>query len=347
MERDTRRRKRGPRNRHRSGTVVAIGLLVLGLSAMPGAVVLTTSGARSPAAAARLSAEEANRRGLAVGLAAEAAFGASVLSVTLPTTGQPSNPRQLLDVARGAGMVAVADRIGPLATELIVARPDGSQLRVPTAGLLGASFAEDGSWLAAIDGAGVLHHVATADGEVADLADGPFLGDPLVTATGDVLTLAVSSVEAPYRSQLVRVDPSGAVSEPLTDDELVYSVAQLSDASLVVVAHYPDGSQVRRAANGMVATLADLQPGAIHVAVSADGGRIAWEVADDGVYLRAPGGHGVRLGSGAWPRFSPDGNALLVYRPEGPVLIDLRTRSERALDGFAAAFVRCDEGCGS
>jgi hypothetical protein len=347
MQRITRREHVAGRRR-RSGGVVAIGLVIVGLSALPGAMVVTTSGAPPSSGPLRLTAAEAARRGLALGLTVHAAFGAPVLTASLPEAGEAPDPRQLLDVAGGGGMAAVADRIGPLATELIVARADGEQLRVPMAGLLGASFAEDGTWLAAIDGAGTLHHVSTVDGAVLHLADGPFIGDPVVTPAGDVLALAVSSVEAPYRSRLVRVSSSGEVGEPLTDDELVYSVTQLEDGSLAVVAHRPGGgSEVRRASNGTVTTLADLDPGAIHVAVSADGSQLAWEIADDGVYLRGAGGHVGRLGAGARPRFSPDGHAILVDRPDGPVAIELQTGREQPLDGTTAAFVRCDQGCGS
>ena len=70
------------------------------------------------------------------------------MTATLPTSAQPPDPRLLLDATADGSLVAVADRIGPLATELVLAHANGDQLRVPMGGLLGATFAADGSWLA-------------------------------------------------------------------------------------------------------------------------------------------------------------------------------------------------------
>ncbi len=323
----------------------AIGSILLGSVVLLGAVTLAVGGAPSPAPS-RLSAAEVHRRGLSLGLARQSVFGESILTATRPTPAQPAEPRQLLDATADGTVVAVADRIGPLATDLILAHDDGDQLRVPMIGLLGATFAPDGSWLAVIDGAGGLRRVSTADGEAPLVADGPFVGRPIVMPEGDVLLLAVPSVEAPYRSGLVRVDVNGEVSAPLTDDELVYAATLLDDGGVAVVAHMPTGTTVRRLGDGSVTSLLELEPGAIHVAVSGDGGQIAWEVAGDGVYRRTPGGRVERLGPGSRPRFSPDGLAILVDRASGPVLIDLATRRDEELSVQAAEFVPC-VGCRS
>lgn len=322
-----------------------IGSMLLGSAVVLGAVTLAVAEA-PPAAPSRLTAAEVDRRGLSLGLDWRSVFGESIVTAALPIPAGPADPRRLLDTTADGSLVAVADRIGPLATELVLARANGDQLRVPMGGLLGATFAADGSWLAVIDGAGSLQRVSTADGEALSLADGPFIGHPVVTREGDLLLLAVPSVEAPYRSSLVRVDANGEMSGPLTDDELIYAATLLDDGSVAVVAHVPNGSTIRRMTDGSVTDLAKLEPGAIHVAVSGDGGQIAWEVAADGVYLQTQHRTVERLGQGSWPRFAPDGRAILVDRDSGPALIDLATRRVEALSAQAAAFLAC-AGCRS
>ena len=64
------------------------------------------------------------------------------------------------------------------------------------------------------------------------------------------------SVEAPYRSELVRTAPDGTATT-LTSESLVYGVQPLSDGTLAVVAHRPAGTVVMRL--GAAATvMADL-----------------------------------------------------------------------------------------
>jgi hypothetical protein len=338
MERARRSHLRMARGRLPVGSVLLAVLVPLM------AMALSVSGAPAPAAARRITAAEAERQGLALGVVARSVLGESLLTANLPEADASVDPRGLLDAAAGGGLVAAADRIGPKATELIVADTDGGQLRVPMSGLIGATFAPDGTWLAVIDGGGALLRVSSADGATRQLADGPFLGHPVVASGGDVLLLAVASVEAPYRSQLVRVTPDGEVGDPLTEDELVYGASLLDDGSVAVIAHTPAGSRVTRLIDGAAATLATLEPGAIHAVVSGDGSQIAWEAEGD-IYLRGPNGKVTHLGPGSRPRFAPDGRAILVDRGSAPGLIDLRSGRFTAVDATAAAFVPCGAGC--
>ena len=115
--------------------------------------------------------------------------------------------------------VALADQYGPLSALLTLANGDGSQTRINLPGAIGAGYAPDGSWLAAIDGRGALWHVAVPSGAATLLADGPFIGSPIVRADGSVLLLAVPSVAAPISSSLVELDPVSGRIEVLTSDD--------------------------------------------------------------------------------------------------------------------------------
>ena len=69
--------------------------------------------------------------------------------------------------------------------------------------------------------------VAAATATAQQVAAGPFTGQPAIEADGSVLALRVPSVEAPYRSELVRVAPDGT-DHALTDESLVYGVQPLA-----------------------------------------------------------------------------------------------------------------------
>jgi hypothetical protein len=213
------------------------------------------------------------------------------------------------------------------------------------AGLLGASFAPDGSWLAVLDGLGRLWRIDAGSGVAHGMADGPFIGSPVVEPGGSILALRVSSVEAPFVSRLVRVAPDGS-STLLSTDELVYGVQPL-DGGLAVIAHRASGTVVARLGHdGSQATLLALGPDAVNVAVARSGEVVAFE-RRGAVYIQAPtASPPIRVTSGGQPRFASDGESLLVDTAAGSVLLDLQGRAMASFSA-QAAFGSCGEECGS
>lgn len=309
------------------------------------ALVVIAAGVASaepPAAVTALTAVDAARAGVAIGLVRHPELDPGLLEVRLEGD---SSPGRVLAIAPDGAAVAVADRFDPVDATLSLAYQDGSQLRVAMPGLLAAAFAPDGSWLAVIDGAGSLWRVIAASGTATRLADGPFLGPVTIEPAGTVLLAAVSSVEAPVISRLVRLAPATGSLSRLSEDNLVYASSVLADGSIAVVAHEPGGTLVNRVTAAGSTRLADLGPGAIHVSVSPDGNRVAWERHGLGVYLlEATSGLARRVAAGSHPRFSTDGRALLVRDGEGAVLLGL-DGSQLARFSGQAAFAGCGWGC--
>jgi hypothetical protein len=289
----------------------------------------------------RLDAGAARRGGVAVTLVRTDGPPAAVVEVRATDGSQYAGT--LLAVAPDGASAALADIADPAAAVLVIARTDGTQLRVEMAGLIAATFSADGGRLAAIDGRGRLWAVDTATATARSLADGPFIDAPLVEADGTTLALAVPSIEAPFRSRLVAVDPAGNV-RILSDEELVYDAARLADGSLVAVAHRPEGTLVGVVGGAPGEPLADLGPDAVNVSLSADGSVMAWESAGR-IFVRAGDGPPVEVGPGTEPAVAVDGSSLLVRRDGASTLIGL---DGSALARFAAAsaLVAC-AGCAS
>jgi hypothetical protein len=289
-------------------------------------VALATVSADPPAHVVHLSRADAARAGALLRLAPHVAAGATMVEV-LPDASlaaRAAPPPALLAVSADAGQAALADRVGELWGTLTIAHADGSQLQVQLPGLLAAGFSADGGSLAVVDGRGALWHVDAASGSSSLLADGPFLGSPVSLADGSLMLLAVSSVEAPYRSQLVRVSASDGAVTAISDDELVYAGFLLADGSLALVAHQPGSTLVRRLADGETASLADLEPGAVNVAVAPDGQRVAYEIAGRGIFvLGRPGAGPVSIGDGSRPCFASNSSTIAVERGSGSVLLTL------------------------
>ena len=301
----------------RFGSALVIPLLLAFL------VAGATSAGRPPEVL-RISAADAARSGALIGLLQHPAGSASLLEVRAPA------PGTLLAVSADGSQAAVADEVGQTSGSLTLAHADGSQLRLALPGLLAAGFALDASWLAVVDGRGALWRIDTTTGQAAQLGDGPFLGSPIATADGSLVLLAVSSVEAPFRSRVVRVAPSSGAVTALSDDELDYAGFPLADGAVAVVSHQPDGPAVRRVAAGASQLIANLEPGAIDVVVAPDGRRIAYELGAGGVFLLdGLGSRSRSLGSGSHPCFAPDASSLLVRRGSGSAAL--------ALDGSVLA----------
>jgi hypothetical protein len=287
--------------------------------ALPFVLALVAAGVASaelPPGVTRLSAAEADRTGSAILLRSQPVRGGTLVQVEAATTGS------LLAVAADGAQVALADHLGEASASLTLAGVDGEQLRIAMPGLLAASFAGDGSWLAVIDGRGALWRVDSDSGASALLAEGPFLGSPVVEADGSLLLLAVPSVQAPYQSRLIRLAANGAATR-LSGEDLVYGAFPLDGGDLAIVAHRVDGNTVRTISGSSDRLLVNLGPGAVNVAVAGNG-RIAFERNEDGVYLLdQPGLAPRRVGAGGRPCFSPDGSSILVRRGGQVLGLDL------------------------
>jgi hypothetical protein len=300
-----RARRQSPGDARRVALLLVIGVLFAILR-------IGLASAERPAQAVRLSAEDAARGGSLVDLSLRAAGGSALLQV------QPKDGgARLLAVSPDGGQAALADRVGDLSGTLTLAEPDGSQVRVSLPGLLGAGYAMDGSWLAVLDGRGALWRVESATGDSVQLAEGPFVGTPVAAEDGSLMLLSVPSVEAPYRSRLIRFVPSSGAVTTLASDDLVYAGYPLDDGTVAVVAHQPGGTLVRKVGPGVAEVLADLGPGAVNAAVAGDGQHIAFEKEARGVFMvDRPGGSPRSLGIGSRPCFAPDSSLLLVRRDD-------------------------------
>lgn len=310
---------RSPAHGTRRRLALALGLLPLACGLMLGSAVAE----RAPAAS-RISSAEAADGGRTIVITRHDDLAHGLAEVRVPSAialTRATGSDRLLAVAPGSGEAAVAGTVGPESTTLIVARADGSQVQVELPGLIAATFAPDASWLAVVDGRGALWQVAAADGAARQLAAGPFIGEPVVEPDGAVLALRVPSVEAPFRSDLVRVAPDGSATS-LTGESLVYGVQRLADGSLAVIAHRPAGTVVLRQGNGPPALMADLGADGVNAAVSPSGSAVAWERAGEIILQNLPAGSAAPIGAGTNPRFSDDGQALLVDLPTGTQLID-------------------------
>ena len=296
-----------------------------------------------PGAVSRLSAKEAEDAGQAVALISHRLASGAAVEVRLPLAAPGV---RLLAMARDGSSAALADRYGVDPAALVLARPDGSQARLQMPGLLAAGYAPAGDWLAAIDGRGALWQVDAASGDARALADGPFLGSPLVQPDGSILLLSVSSVEAPFVSQLVRLDPETGGVEPLADEQLVYAAFPMDDGTIAIAAHEAGATVVRRISGTRDELIADLGPGATQVAVATNG-RIAFVREGRGVFLLdRPGAVARPLAAGGDPAFDRSGSVLIV-RQVGSTLVLAPDGSPIARFPGDAVFVACGQECGS
>lgn len=317
--------RRHPRGDRRLATLAALPIVFAVLAA-------GVASADVPAGALRLSAADAQRSGSTIRLNRQTVAHSTLVRIQPPRGASPN----LLAVSSDGTLAALADRVGELAGLLTVASSDGSQLQLQLPGLLGAAFAGDASWIAVVDGRGALWRVDLGSGHAELMADGAFLGSPQVAGDGSLLLLSVPSVEAPYRSRLVRYDPASGSLAELSDEELVYGAFPLDGGDLAVVAHRPEGSVVQRLTAAGPRTMAKLSPGAINVAV-ADNGRIAFERDGEGILLvDAPGSAARPLGPGSRPCFAPDGSSLLVRRGDQSVALSLDGSVLAVIDDLVA-----------
>lgn len=310
--------------------------------------------AERPLPTSVISADEAADGGQFIALAERTEGASTLLVVALPAApveaaGEALDAARLLDVAPESGTVLATDLVADLSGTLTVQREDGSQLLVTVPGVTDGELSPDASWVAVIDGIGRLLRIDAASGEMAEIAAGPFLGPILFEAGGTLLLLGVSSVEAPWQSRLIRLDPTNGAMVALSGEELVYGAVQLSDG-VAYAAHDPatGSTVVRRVAPTGPQLIADLGPSAIDVDIARDGAAIAYEVVGEGVYLTAPGsGQATRIGAGSDPRFSPDGELLAVRRGASTVVLARDGSVRDRIGETTVAWSECAEECES
>lgn len=324
--------------RHAPGPFLfaAAGIVIGGLT-LGSALAQPQPAGGSPADAAANPIQLIDRGELAPGLAEVRigfATGASVAT----------GANRLLALASDGATAAVASQIGPAPATLTLARRDGSAVRVALPGLIGAGFAPDGSWLAAIDGAGAIWRIPHAGAPVR-LADGPFLGTPIVQPDGSVLALRVSSVEAPIVSRLAQIAPDGQTTV-LAADDLVYGAQLMANGSIAYAAHRGSRTYLMQLSAGGSQQLADLGDDAVNAVISPAEDAIAFERSGQ-VFLQSAAGHmAMLLGSGRHPQFAPNGRSILVELDSGSALLGL---DGHRLGTFAdqTAFAACGQDCQS
>ena len=297
-------------------------------------LAVSLASAEPPSGVTSMSAADAERAGSAIHLLMRAIGGSTFVQVEAPAKGM-----SLLAISADGGDVALADEVGEVSGSLTLADTEGNQLRITMPGLLAASFAADGTWLAVVDGRGALLRVDATSGRTGLLADGPFIGSPIIEGDGSLLMLAVPSVEAPYESHLVRlVATTGSVTR-LSDRELVYAAFPLDNGDLAVVAHEPDGTAVHRLTNAGEQLLVGLGHDAVNVTVAGNG-RIAFERSGEILAIDAPRSAPRSIGVGSRPCFAPDGSSLLIRRGNRTTALDIAGSVLAASDepaGFAAS----------
>lgn len=322
----------------RPSLLAAVGIVVGGLT-------LGTTLARQPAGSPSTAETDPTAAGM-IQLVdhGQLAPGLAEVRLNFATTVSPAmGANRLLALAPDGATAAVASQVGPAPATLSLAHRDGSQQRVSLPGLIGAGFAPDSSWLAVIDGAGAIWRVPSAGTAAGRLADGPFIGSPIVEDGGSVIALRVSSIEAPIVSRLVRVGPDGRIVA-LVGDELVYGAHLMADGSIAYAAHQGSHTLLKELVGGTPRLLADLGEDAVNVTVDADAAAVAFERSGQVLVRRLADREEIPLGPGMRPEFAPDGRSVLVELASGSALIAVdgqRLASFNSQAAFAACAARC------
>jgi hypothetical protein len=316
----------------------AVGILIGGLT-LGGALAQPIGNGAPPVpdALTGMSITLVDRSQLAPGL--------SEVRIGFSSVAAGTGANRLLALSGDGATAAVASQVGPDPATLILARRSGSQLRLSLPGLIGAGFSPDGSWLATIDGSGSIWHVDAGTAAASRVADGPFIGNPIVEPAGSILALRVSSVEAPIVSRLVRIGTDGDVAA-LAGDGLVYGVQRMADGSVAYAAHRDSRTLLMQLADQGPRQLADLGEDAVNVALSPTADTVAFERGGQVFLRRLADEAASRLGPGTHPRFASDGRSVLVERASGSALLGRDGRALGIFDG-QAGFAGCDGGCGS
>lgn len=215
-----------------------------------------------------------------------------------------------------------------------------------------AAVAPDETWIAAVDGSGVLWRVELSGEPPFVLSSG---SDGLVFGVrisfmpdGRLLTTQVGSVSVPMPSRVVTVDPASGEVTVVADDATAYQPTPLSDGSFAYFTSNADGSTVvHRRAGGRETSAVELGQTA-SVDVSPDGRHVAVERAGRTLELVSlPGGESRRIGTGSQPRFAPSGDRLSALDLDRGVALelDLSGRQISATRSLHVAWVECPKGC--
>ena len=338
--------------RHRSArggrtplrTAVPI-LIIISVASLSGAQIAS---ADPPPTATVKTADQARASGSTVGVVRHSEQGGELLELQLPATRIDSSALPASEQARRAygrvldsaptGALIVADGVGDPEGGLVISFPDGSQVHTGLAGVAGAAFAPDGSWLAAVDASGRLWRIEARTGAASSLAAGPYTGSVRFTRSGQLLLVEAASIEKPFASVVVRLAPDTRRAVPVdSEDGFVFSAAELADSSIAVTTHvFGGGVEVHRVKDGASGRLASLDSSAIDASLADDGSRIAYTVGGE-VYLHdVLRGTAQHLGPGELPRLARDGSSLLVLR-DGQTLLLASDGTE--LDRFGTATV--------
>ena len=281
-----------------------------------------------------------------------------VIPLPVPPGGRPApydEIARLLDVSphsalaayvdefRGAGPLHVRDADGTVTDHDI--GPSGTS---PVA----AAIAPDETWLAAVDGSGVLWRVELDGGEPSVISTG---SDTLVYGLalefmpdGRLLTTQVGSTTVPLPSRVVIVDPGSRQIEVLSDEEMAYQPTPLADGAVAYLTTEADGSTAVRRTEGGRQTLGIGMGQTTSAAVSADGRHVAVERTGGKIELISlPGGASRALGDGARPVFSPAGDTLAVLDIAAgrAVVLDLDGNEISRRPSLHVAWIKCPEGC--
>jgi hypothetical protein len=303
---------------------VLLVALVLGLGA-----VAATSAAPAPTSR-QLDAEAVARAGLSLTWTSGAAGGSRLAM---------SRDRLLAVSADGS---AVAAASGPAGTgaDLVMARSDGSQIRLTALDPLGATFSPNGATVWVVSLAGALSRLDTVTGAQASVAAGPFATGLVGANDGSLLALGLDSVEAPTRSSLVRLASDGTVQELLPAVRIVYRVFSLDTGEVWALVHQPGKAPALiDVADGLPTTTVAV---GLDLDVSPDGRFLAWTDAGEVLLASVAGGESTRsMGPGSSPRFGPTGLTVLVRRAasatvlgiDGELITDLSAGACWAGDG--------------
>lgn len=232
-----------------------------------------------------------------------------------------SDPRQLLAVSLDGSTSAMVNAWmgpGPLSVVTVAGTTTEYELGpTKTNGPGAAAFSPDGSWLAAIDGAGALWRIDLVDSSATQLlasAKGLVFGRWLRFEGNERLIVnLVGSVEVPLPTAIGAVDLSTMSVELLTtggwerrgwpqaDGGLIYA-SILPDGGAIQLMHRDPAGAVTPMANLGIATWLDVSPQ----------GWAAYSNLSGAVLLTPPSGPTITLELGSIPHFSPDGSQVAI-----------------------------------
>jgi len=179
----------------------ALLLLMIGFASLSGAQIAS---ADPPPSATVTTAGQALATGSAVSVTFHAEPGGQLVELQLPApriaaSGLPSGEQARRSAARimssaSSGALAIADGVGDPEAGLTISQPDGSLVRTALAGVAGAAFGPDETWVAAVDAAGRLWRINARTGAATALGSGRYAGSVRFTRSGELLLVEAASI---------------------------------------------------------------------------------------------------------------------------------------------------------